>query len=221
MIARRRYALDANVLNSIVNSDDAQHFSCYSFFRNLDDDDEARWVVPGLIFFEFQATQSKLSRKRRTRDKVYRWAPLHYENTELYHVTKKFLIKVHELDLYNKFSLLNGADLLYACIAYVEGIPLVTHDKDFAPYSKELTVIRPRDLYGTGDVPLHRGTVMIEKNGKVYRIGYEVFRGVVRLETGQATHTDGVNSKFTARLLLKEIVDSGLADRMGLGTQKS
>jgi hypothetical protein len=56
---QKRYALDASVLASIVNSDDAEHFSCYSFFRDLNDDDKALWVVPGLIFFEFQATQSR------------------------------------------------------------------------------------------------------------------------------------------------------------------
>jgi predicted nucleic acid-binding protein len=141
---RKRYALDANVLASIVNSDDSEHFSCYSFFRNLDDDDKATWIVPGLIFFEFQATQSRRYRERR--QPVYRHAPLHYENTELYHVTKKFLGKVYELDLYNKFSSLRGQDLLYACIARVENIPLVTHDGDFDPYGEELMLIKPRDL---------------------------------------------------------------------------
>jgi hypothetical protein len=62
-IMRKRYALDASVLASIVNSDDIEHFSCYSFFRNLHDHDKAIWVVPGLIFFEFQATQSRRYRE--------------------------------------------------------------------------------------------------------------------------------------------------------------
>lgn len=53
---RKRYVLDTSVLVSIVNSDDAEHFSCYSLFRNLHDEDKATWVVPGVIFFEFQAT---------------------------------------------------------------------------------------------------------------------------------------------------------------------
>jgi hypothetical protein len=120
---RKRYALDASVLASIVNSDDVEHFSCYSFFRNHDDNDEVWWVVPGLVFFEFQATQSTRYRTRLPGEPVFRNAPLHYENAELYHVTKKFLAKVYELDLYERFSRLRGADLLYACIACVEGIP--------------------------------------------------------------------------------------------------
>ncbi|MBI3356998.1 MAG: hypothetical protein HY038_09560 [Nitrospirae bacterium] len=208
------------MLVSIVNSEEAEHWSCYSFFRNHDDDDKACWVVPGLIFFEFQATQSKLNRKRRSKRQVFRYTPLHYKNTELYHVTKKFLAEVNDLDLYNKFSLLHGQDLLYACIACIEGIPLVTHDKDFDPYSKDLTLIKPRDVYGTGDKPLRTGTVKVEKDGKIYAAAYEVFRGVVRLETGQATHTDGPNAEITARQMLREIITSGLADRKGLARSK-
>ena len=89
---QKRYALDANVLVSIVNSDDVEHFSCYSFFRNLHDDDKAIWVVPGLIFFEFQATQSKRYKQYRPGHSVFRYAPLFYDNTELYHVATPELI---------------------------------------------------------------------------------------------------------------------------------
>lgn len=144
---RQRYVLDTSVLVSIVNSDDAEHFSCYSFFQNLHDEDKAIWVVPGVIFFEFQATQSRRYRDRRPDHPVFRHAPLFYTNSELYQVTKKFLKKVYDLGLYDKFSSLRGADLLYACIARVEDIPLVTHDKDFDVYSREITIIRPPDLY--------------------------------------------------------------------------
>jgi len=220
-MTRQRYVLDANVLVSIVNSSHEQHFSCYSFFRNLDDSDKAWWVVPALAFFEFQATQSRLHRKNPLGSTVFRHAPLHTENSELYHVSPEFLGKVWNLDLYEKFSLLHGPDLLYACIAYVEGIPLVTHDNGFDRYSKELTLIKPRDLYGTGDKPLRSGIVAVEKNGKVYRAVYEVFRGFVRLETGQATHSDQSLAEHTARMLLHEIVNSGLADKLRLGTSST
>jgi len=216
-LIQRRYVLDASVLVAIVNSDHDQHFSCYSFFRSVGDNKCVRWVVPGLIFFEFQATQSRLHRRRQLDHKVFRNAPLNYENTDIYHVTENFLTKVYKLDLYNKFNLLRGQDLLYACIAHVEGIPLVTHDSDFDPYSDDLTVIKPRDLYGTGDKPLHTGFVSVRRNGKTYKVGYEVFRGVVRLVTGQATHSDEAGASVIARLLLSEIIESGLADKLNLG----
>ena len=144
---KRRYALDASVLTSIVNSDDAEHFSCYSFFRNLHDEDAAIGVVPGLIFFEFQAAQSRRYKERRPGKPVYREAPLFVTNTEIYEVTQPFLICVNELDLYNRFNHLKGADLLYACIAKVENIPLVTHDSNFDKYAKDIEIIKPRELY--------------------------------------------------------------------------
>lgn len=146
---RQPYALDASVLASIVNSNDAEHLPCYSFFRNLHDNDAATWVVPGLIFFEFQATQSRRYKRRRPDARIFRHAPLFMTNTELYHVTGEFLARVWELGLYDRFSGLRGADLLYACIALVEGIPLVTHDADFDLYSDQIRLIKPRELYGT------------------------------------------------------------------------
>jgi predicted nucleic acid-binding protein len=220
-MTRQRYVLDANVLVSIVSSDHPEHFSSYSFFRNHDDDGKVRWVVPGLIFFEFQATQSKLSRKRGSKDRVFRHSPLNYENTELYQVTKRFLLKVFDLGLYDKFGRLSGQDLLYACIAYAESIPLVTHDKDFDQYSKELTLISPREIYGTGNTPLAVGSITVQKNGKIYTTGYKVFRGIVQLDTGHGTHTDGPGAAMMARRLLIEIIDSGLADKKKLGRREN
>ncbi|OQW65114.1 MAG: hypothetical protein BVN28_02005 [Nitrospira sp. ST-bin4] len=212
---QKRYALDASVLASIVNSDDAEHFSCYSFFRDLNDDDKALWVVPGLIFFEFQATQSRRYRELHPDRSVFRPAPLFYENSEIYHVTKRFLKKVYELNLYDVFSRLRGADLLYACIARVENIPLVTHDSHFDLYSKELTLIKPRDLMR------HTSKVTIQTDDKLYTVGYVEVEdgsgGTVQLDTGQVTHVGGLTAKMVARQLLREMIDSGLADKLKLG----
>jgi predicted nucleic acid-binding protein len=142
---RLRYVLDASVMAAVINMDDPEHQSCYWFFQNLHDADRVTWVVPGLIFFELQAV-----RARRKRDKVedrppYGRIPLYMENSELYEVTPAFLKRVWDLDLYNVFLSLKGADLLYACIAKVENIALVTHDKDFDQYEGTIQIIRPRD----------------------------------------------------------------------------
>jgi hypothetical protein len=56
---------------------------------------------------------------------------------------------------------------------------------------------------------LRTGIVKIRKKGKTYTVGYKVFRGVVQLETGQATHTNGPDAEILARQLLREMVDSG------------
>lgn len=144
---KQRYVLDASILASIVNSDDVEHSSCYSFFRNLHDDDTAIWVVPSLVFFEYQATQSRRYREKGREDDVYRHAPLYVTNCELYEASRSFLLKVDKMGLYDLFSSLKGADLLYACIAKVENLPLVTHDRHFEKYAQEIELIKPRELY--------------------------------------------------------------------------
>jgi predicted nucleic acid-binding protein len=140
---KRRLALDTSVLTSIVNSDDVFHQPCYQFFREHHDADIATWVVPGLIMFEYQATQSRRYRELHPNKKVFRNAPLFVDKCELYELSKEFLWKVDELSLYDLFGNLKGADLVYACIAKVEGIPLVTHDKQFLQYRTELELINP------------------------------------------------------------------------------
>ena len=47
------------------------------------------------------------------------------------------------MDLANLFEHLKGADLIYASVAKVEGIPLVTCDGDFEQYSAEIDVVNP------------------------------------------------------------------------------
>lgn len=141
---KRRFALDASVLTSIVNSDDVFHQPCYQFFRKLNDADAAIWVIPGLIMFEYQAAQSRRYRELHPGKKVFRFAPLYVDKCELYDVSVEFLWKVDELGLYDLFNHLKGADLVYACIAKVEAIPLVTHDKQFLQYGAEIEIINPR-----------------------------------------------------------------------------
>ena len=143
---KTRLVLDACVLTSIVNSDDVFHDRCYRFFRRHHDQDSVTWVVPGLVVFEYQATQSRRYREARPGKKVFREAPLFVDKCELFQITTEFLWKVSEQKLYDLFLNLKGADLVYACIAKAESIPLVTHDKQFNQYSKELQLLNPCDL---------------------------------------------------------------------------
>lgn len=143
---KARLVLDACVLTSIVNSDDIFHQPCYQFFRERHDEDAVSWVIPGLVMFEYQATQSRRYPESNPGKKVFRYAPLFVDKCELYELTKEFLWKVDELGLYDLFRNLKGADLVYACIAWVEGIPLVTHDKQFTQYGREIQLMNPCEL---------------------------------------------------------------------------
>jgi predicted nucleic acid-binding protein len=142
---RSRYVLDASVMAAVINMDDLEHQSCYWFFKNLHDADRVIWVVPGLIFFELQAVRARRKRDMIENSPPYARIPLYVENSELYEVTPTFLKIVWDLNLYDVFLSLKGADLLYACIAKVENIPLVTHDRDFDQYEGIIQIIRPRD----------------------------------------------------------------------------
>lgn len=140
---RKRYVLDASMLGAVVNMDEPSHQDSYWFFKNLHDADAATWVIPGLIFFEMQAVRARRHRERLDGLPIYGNLPLYVENTEIFEVTQEFLQKVWELDLYRKFGTLKGADLLYACIAHVERIPIVTQDLDFDRHADLLEIVRP------------------------------------------------------------------------------
>ena len=210
---KQRYVLDASVLTSIVNSDDAEHFIYHSFFRNYHDEDSAIWVVPGLIFLEFQTVQSRCCRDGKLKGSVFRHALLFIEKCELYQVTASFLARVWELNLYDIFSQLKRADLLYACIAKVDGILLVTHDVGFDRYSSELTIIKPRELYR------FKGEVSIEHNGKTYKASYlyDMDGEIVEVEARsadsapakQVAHRGGFSAQSLAQILLRELVKAG------------
>lgn len=138
-----RYVLDASVMAAVINMDDIGHQSSYWFFKNLHDAGRVTWVVPGLIFFELQSVRARRKRSNVEDRPPYGLIPLYVDNTELYEVTPEFLKQVWEQDLYNTFLSLKGADLLYACIAKIENIPLVTNDSDFNPYKGVIEIIHP------------------------------------------------------------------------------
>lgn len=130
-----RLVVDASFLISAIRSCDVNHQQCYQFFR---DHGNVTWVIPSIAYFEYQAAQSRLAREGK---KAYR--ELYIPNFQTYELTHEFIRQVAVMDLPNLFAHLRGADLVYACVAKVEGIPLVTCDGHFEQYSVEVEVINP------------------------------------------------------------------------------
>jgi predicted nucleic acid-binding protein len=122
-----RLLTDASFLISSIRTCDRHHQPCYQYFK---DHEDSTWVVPTIAYFEYQATQSRL---RQEGKKAYR--ELYIPNIEVYEISHELIQKVSSLDLANLFERLRGADLVYACIAKVEGIPLITCDGDFDAYA--------------------------------------------------------------------------------------
>ena len=132
----QRLVTDACFLISAIRSCDPNHNVCYNFFKNHED--STTWVVPIIAYFEYQATQSRLQREGK---KAYR--ELYIPNQEIYNVSLDLVHKTAEQNLANIFSELRGADLVYACIAKIENIPLVTCDNHFNSYIGQISIINP------------------------------------------------------------------------------
>lgn len=94
--------------------------------------------MPTIAYFEYQAAQSRLKREGK---KAYR--ELYIPNLETYDISMSMIRRTAELDLENLFEKLRGADLIYACIAKIEELPLVTCDPHFEKYRHEIEVINP------------------------------------------------------------------------------
>ena len=132
MTVHPRIVLDASVMISAINSADPKHEDCYQFVRER----EATWVVPLVAAFEFHAAQSRAVREGR---RVIR--EIYWPNAERYEITTGMLRRVSEAGLFERLSPLRGADLIYACVAALEHIPLATHDRDFEKVADVITVL--------------------------------------------------------------------------------
>ena len=99
--------------------------------------------MPTIAYFEYQAAQSRLKREG---EKAYR--ELYIPNLETYEISMSMIRRTAELDLANLFEKLRGADLIYACIAKIEELPLVTCDPHFEEYRHEIEVINPTEGSG-------------------------------------------------------------------------
>jgi predicted nucleic acid-binding protein len=130
-----RLVVDASFLISAIRSCDDNHQQCLQFFH---DHEDVTWIIPTLAYFEYQAAQSRLKREGK---KAYR--ELYIPDFKVYELTHNFIRQVAEMDLPNLFERLKGSDLVYACVAKVEKIPLVTCDGDFEQYSAEIEVLNP------------------------------------------------------------------------------
>ncbi|TPW23420.1 PIN domain-containing protein [Marinobacter nauticus] len=132
------FLVDASFLVPAIRSSHEFHLPCYTF---AEDHRDAKWIIPNLAIFEFQATQSRRNRGDNDSREPYRH--IYWENAVPYEVGPELTKKAWELDLFNRFDRLKGADLVYACIAKIENVPLVTRDNDFSRYSEEITIINP------------------------------------------------------------------------------
>lgn len=143
---KKTYLVDAGFMVAVARRNHEFHEPCYNFARHHGD---AVWVIPPMALFEFHASQSRRNKIENTHDEQFH--TLNWPHARYYDIDQQFARKAWELDLFNRFENLGGSDLIYACIARVEGIPLVTRDSDFLLYSDEIVIVNPVTGLNTRD----------------------------------------------------------------------
>lgn len=127
----RKLVWDTSAIVNIRESDSRGYSPAYSLLKDL-----SLGIIPGPYlnlfpaFGVFEASEVG-SRTLRTVPSILREFYLLDENCRCYDVDEKLTRKSHELFARSGFDQLRGADLIFACIAYVEGATLVTRDGAF------------------------------------------------------------------------------------------
>jgi len=134
----KTYLVDAGFMVAVARKNHEFHEPCYHFARLHAD---AVWVIPPMAVFEFHSSLSRRNKVENVHDEGFR--ELHWPKARLYEIDQQLAQKAWELDLFNRFENLGGVDLIYACIAKVESIPLVTRDSDFLLYADDIVIVNP------------------------------------------------------------------------------
>lgn len=132
-----KFVWDTSALINIKEPNENGYSPAYSLYKDLADgwiDIKYKNIFPALSVFELNAT---ISRKERENNKILREFYLLDENSIIYNIDKDLILKSNEIISKKGFDQLRGADLVFACIAYVEDAYLVTLDKAFKKYIGE------------------------------------------------------------------------------------
>ncbi|RWX46004.1 PIN domain [Candidatus Electrothrix aarhusensis] len=133
----KKFVWDTSAIINIKEPNSEGYSPGYSLYKDLSDG----WIpgpyqniFPSLAVFEVSATVSRMHRDGR---KILREFYIFDENSKLYDVDETLISKSYQLHEKEGFNQLRGADLVFACIAYVENAYLVTLDKHFDKHVSE------------------------------------------------------------------------------------
>jgi hypothetical protein len=150
----RKFVWDTSAIINIKEANGNGYSPGHSLIKDLSDG----WIpgpyqniFPSLAVFEVQATVSRMHRDGKA---ILREFYLMDENSLLYNVDESLISKSYELFTKPGFDQLHGADLVFACIAWLEEAYLVTLDRAFGKHlSGQLKVI---DLRESLETPKYR-----------------------------------------------------------------
>lgn len=132
-----KFVWDTSAIVNIKEPNSEGYSPAHSFYKDFSDG----WIkgdylniFPALAIFEVEATVSK---KHRKGERILRDFYLMDEHAILYDVDQELISKSVDLFTLNGFDKLQGADLVFACIAHVEDAYLITMDRKLAIHASE------------------------------------------------------------------------------------
>lgn len=157
----KKFVWDTSALINIKEPDANGYSPGHSLMKDLADG----WIAgpyeniyPALAVFEVNATVSRMHREQKS---ILREYYIMNEHSRIYAIDEPLISKCNDLVTRNGFASLRGADLVFACIAYLEGAYLVTKDKGFSAVASDVSIIdlnesirdaKYRDQIGNGAV---------------------------------------------------------------------
>lgn len=142
MTDMKKFVWDTSAIVNIKEPNYNGYSPAHSFYKDFNDgwiEGEYLNIFPALAVFEVAATVSK---KHRKGESILREFYLMNEHSTLYSVDQDLIDKCASLFTLDGFNTLQGADLVFACIAHIENAYLLTMDKKLAMHaSKQIKVI--------------------------------------------------------------------------------
>ena len=133
----RKFVWDTSAIVNVKEPNAEGYSPAYSFYKDFNDgwiEGEYLNIFPALAVFEVEAT---VSRKHRKGEQILREFYILNENALLYDVNQELIAKCVDLFTLDGFDKLQGADLVFACIAQVEDAYLITMDRKLALHASE------------------------------------------------------------------------------------
>jgi hypothetical protein len=153
-MALKKFVWDSSAIVNIKEPNEQGYSPGYSLIKDLSDG----WITgpylnifPSLAAFEVSATVSRMHRDGKA---ILRDFYILDENSVMYQIDQPLISKAYELFTKPGFDHLHGADLVFACIAFIEDAYLVTLDKKLTQYASSL--VRVIDLNDSIDSAKYR-----------------------------------------------------------------
>ncbi|MFC1780293.1 type II toxin-antitoxin system VapC family toxin [Patescibacteria group bacterium] len=130
-----KYLIDASVIHGWANTKDQHHTVCKQFIENHINEE---LYFPIHSLFEIHAS---CLRRKKGGTFTGLLGKFVLKNQKFISINRKFYDKCQNLKLFSLFKDLKGSDLIYACIARLGKLTLVTCNSDFDVYTKEIRVL--------------------------------------------------------------------------------